>query len=105
MSADREKELKAMTQQALVAAESGRWDQVVALYERRTQEFLLNEVSPELTRQLIEWDQAVQARADMVRAATRQNLLEIHERQRKLQQLRQHWIHSTQPTSHFSHAI
>ena len=105
MSADWEKELKAMTQQALVAAESGCWDQVVALYERRVQEFPLSKVSPELTKQLIEWDQAIQARANMVRAATRQNLLEYQERRRKLQQLKQHWIHSIQPTSHFSRAI
>lgn len=105
MSFNQDNELETLTQQAVNAAEAGQWDQVTSLYERRGQVLSSTQVSPSLAQRLLKWDRAVQARIQLVQAATHQNILEIQERRRKLLQLKQSWIHSSDHISRFSHAV
>ena len=87
-----------------MASEAGRWDDVAVLYERRAKELALTKISSNLAQQLLEWDHTVRTRARIVQAATRQNILEVQERRRKLQQLKQGWLRSSTPMSRFMHS-
>ena len=105
MHKNQEEKLEEITREALVASEAGRWNDVAVLYERRARELSLTNVSPELAQQLIQWDRTVQARARVVQAATQQNIVEVQERRRKLQQLKQGWLRSSVPISRLTRSV
>ena len=100
-----EQELETLTQQAVNAAKAGQWDHVSTLYERRGQLLSIYDVSPRLAERLVKWDTVVQAQVALVQAATHQNILEIQERRRKLQQWKQSWLPSSAQSSRFFHAV
>lgn len=95
MTADQELRLKQMTLEAVAASENGCWDQVCTLYQRRSQDFPLEAVSPALASQLIGWDRTVQERVKIVQAAIQQELGNIQDRRRQLQQFKRSWVPSS----------
>ena len=102
MSSNQEEQLKALTREAMKAAEAGQWDHVAVLYERRGRELALAHVSSSLAKQLREWDQTMQGRIRLVQAAIHQNISDVQERRRKLQQLKQGWVRSSKSISRFA---
>ena len=73
-----------LTQEALDAAQKGRWDQVIACYARRTQHGSLKEVSPETAKKLLACDQWMVERVNGVHGALRQQILDVQDQRRKL---------------------
>ncbi len=97
--------IEVLTQEALSASEAGHWDRVVTLYQRRSVEFVLSELSPAVVKRLIPVDIKIQERARIVQAATKQNLDEVQMRRRKLHQWRQRTLHSNQTGSRFTKSV
>ena len=102
MSSIQEESIKALTRKALKAAEAGQWDHVAVLYEQRERELTVARVSPDLAKQLVEWDSTVQGRIRLVQAAIHQNITDVQERRRKLQQVKQGWFRSSNPIPRFA---
>ena len=97
--------IEVLTQEALSASETGHWDRVASLYQRRSEEFIFSELSPAVIKRLICVDTKIQERARIVQAATKQSLEEAQVRRRKLHQWRQHVLSSNQTGSRFTKAV
>jgi len=81
-----------LAQDAIEAARDGKWDQVIALYDRRVSEGeLTSPASPEMIQALVKWDQWLINRIREAQAAILQNLLEIQDQRRKLDALKSQW--------------
>ncbi|MCA9472033.1 MAG: hypothetical protein MRJ96_13080 [Nitrospirales bacterium] len=93
--------IEILTRTILSASEAGHWDQVACLYQRRSLEFVLRELPVRVIRRLIDMDTLIQERARVVHAATRQNLLQVQERRRKLLQWKQQWASSPVESGRF----
>ncbi|GJL53152.1 MAG: hypothetical protein NPIRA02_02840 [Nitrospirales bacterium] len=78
--------IELLTQEALDSSESGHWDDVALLYQRRAQEFAFNELPVSVVKRLIAIDLVIQERAKIVQAATQQRLDDMQEQGRKLRQ-------------------
>jgi hypothetical protein len=83
--------LEQLTQKAIEAALDGKWDQVIALYDRRVSQGELKSISPGITRTLVQSDQWLVARVREAQAAIQQNLLDIQDQRRKLEVLKRQW--------------
>ena len=83
--------LKQLTQEAIEAARDGKWDQVIAVYDRRVSQGELKSISPGITRTLVQSDQWLVARVREVQAAIQQNLLDIQDQRRKMEILKRQW--------------
>ena len=83
--------LEQLTQDAIVAAREGKWDQVIALYDRRVSQGKLKDVSFGITQTLVKLDQWLLTRVCEAQAAIQQNLVEIQDQRRKLQILKRQW--------------
>lgn len=93
--------IEQLTRDALEAARDGKWDQVVALYERRVSEGQLEHLSPSTTQALLKQDQWLISRVREAQAAIKKNLLEIQDQRRKLEILKRQWGgNSTAQTGH-----
>ena len=83
--------LEQLTRDVIGAARDGKWDQVIALYDRRVSQGRLNSISPGITQILVKSDQWLVARVREVQAAIQQNLLDIQDQRRKLEILKRQW--------------
>ena len=97
--------IEQLTQDALSASETGHWDHISSLYQRRALDFVFEDLPPTVIKRLIRMDQIIQERARVVQAATKQNLLELQERRRKLRQWSEPWTSSTQAGSRFAKSV
>jgi tRNA A37 N6-isopentenylltransferase MiaA len=84
--------LEHLTQEAMDAATEGKWDQVAQFYERRASGELLQNVSPDVARKLIPYDQWMMTRIREVQALTQQHLNEAQDHRRRLETLKRQWI-------------
>ncbi len=105
MSHTRSHPIEHMTEEALAASEAGHWDLVASLYQRRSVEFEFKKLSPLIIKRLIQIDQQIKERVELVQAATKQNIEESQRRRRKLQQWRQQVIPSIQTGSRFTQSV
>ena len=80
-----------LTRDAIEAARDGKWDQVVALYERRVSEGRLEHLSTSRTKALLRQDQWLITRVREAQAAIKKNLLAIEDQRRKLGILKRQW--------------
>lgn len=80
-----------LAQDVLEAARNGKWDQAIALYDRRLSEGQLTSYTPEMIKLLVQWDQWLITRIREAQAAILQNLLEIQDQRRKLEILKSQW--------------
>lgn len=80
-----------LTKNAIEAAREGKWDQVIALYDRRMSQGHLKDLSPEIYRKIMNWDQWLVARIREAQGAIQQNLFEIQDKRRKLEILKRQW--------------
>ena len=83
--------LERLTQDTMKAARDGKWDQVIALYDRRISQGQVEEISPGTTQALVELDKWLITRVQEAQAAIQQNLLEIQDQRRKLDFLKRQW--------------
>ena len=97
--------IEVLTHEALRASEEGHWDHISALYQRRALDFVFDELPPAVVKRLIRMDQIIQERARVVQAATKQHLLELQERRRKLRQWSEPWTSSTQAGARFAKSV
>ncbi|WP_447968260.1 hypothetical protein [Nitrospira sp. M1] len=93
--------IELLTQEALHSSESGNWDDVALLYQRRAQEFVFNELPTTVVKRLIAIDLVIQARARIVQAATQQRLDDMQEQSRKLRQRKQKLTYSNSAGTRF----
>jgi len=80
-----------LTRDAIEAARDGKWDQVMALYERRVSEGQLEHLSPNRTKALLRQDQWLITRVREAQAAIKKNLLAIEDQRRQLEILKRQW--------------
>lgn len=80
-----------LTKNAIEAAREGKWDQVIALYDHRMSQGKLKDLSPEIYRKIMNWDQWLVARIREAQGAIQQNLFEIQDKRRKLEILKRQW--------------
>ena len=98
---EHDQSVEELTQNAMAAAETGHWDQVVQLYEQRANSGRLENVSPDVAKKLVECDQWMMTRIREVQALTKQYLGEAQDRRRRLESVKRQWVsHHTMPTHH-----
>jgi hypothetical protein len=83
--------LEQLTQDAIEAAREGKWGQVIALYDSRMSQGQLKDLSPDIARKLVKWDQWLLIRVREAQAAIQQNLMDIQDKRRKLEILKRQW--------------
>ncbi len=87
-----EKLLEQLTRKAFRAASDGKWSEVIQLYDQRTRAGCLDDVSPDVAKQLMKYDQWMSTRVQEVQALTRQQLGEVQNHRRKLESLKRQWV-------------
>jgi hypothetical protein len=85
MSSSWEETAEKLTQQAVEAAEEGRWGMVDLCYQRRAELFRVNDVSLSLGRRLHSLDGRVQDRLRMAMMTVQHLLTEVASKQRLLE--------------------
>jgi hypothetical protein len=80
-----------LTQDAIKAAREGKWDQVIALYNRRISQGQLKHLSPEMSCKILKLDQWLVTRVREAQLAIQENLFEIQDKRRKLEILKRQW--------------
>ncbi len=97
--------IEMLTDEALSASEAGHWDLVASLYERRSAEFVFDELPSIVVKRLIRIDTMIQKRAKIVHAAAKLNLEESQLKRRKFQQWKQQLTYSNQAGSRFASSV
>lgn len=87
-----EQRLEQLTRNALKAASDGKWHEVIQLYDQRGQAGWLDDVSPDVARQLMKYDQWVMTRIQEVQALTLQQMRETQDHRRKLESVKRQWV-------------
>lgn len=80
-----------LTREVIEAARKGKWDQVIALYDRRMAQGTLEQLSPGTIQTLVMWDQWLITRVQEAQAAIQQHLVDIEDQRRKLESLKRQW--------------
>jgi len=83
--------LEQLTQDTIKAARDGKWDQAIALYDRRVSEGQLEHISPSTAQALVKLDKWLLTRVREAQAAIKKNLHEIQDQRRKLEILKRQW--------------
>ncbi len=93
--------LEEITREAIEAAKEGKWDEVAMLYERRALNGELEQVSPQMARQLMVWDQWLAVRIQEAQAAAQHHMTAIQQQRRKLGAVKRQWgMESTNSSRH-----
>ena len=83
--------LEQFTRDAIEAARDGKWEQVIAFYDRRVLEGQLEHISSSTAQALVKQDQWLITRVREAQAAIKKNLHEIQDQRRKLEILKRQW--------------
>ena len=86
-----------LTRKAIKAASAGQWSDVIQLYDQRAQAGLLDGLSPQVAKQLMQYDQWMITRIQEVQALTQQHIGEAQDHRRKLEALKRQWASHTPP--------
>ena len=89
-----EKLLEQLTRKAFESAVHGKWSDVLRLYDQRACAGWLDDVSPDVAKQLMKYDQWVMTRIQEVQGLTQQHLGEAQDHRRKLESLKRQWVGS-----------
>ena len=83
-----------LTNMAMEAAIQGKWDAVAQLYDRRARAGSLKNMSREVAKKLIQYDQWIMNRIREVQTLTQQQLREAQQLRRQLDGFKRQWANS-----------
>jgi hypothetical protein len=89
---EREKNLEQLTRKAFRAASDGKWSEVIQFYDQRGRTGWLDDVSPDVAKQLMKYDRWMMTRVQEVQALTQQHLGEAQDHRRRLESLKRQWV-------------